>query len=196
MVPLIKSSRSLSSKAAPDRHTTTIKVDCWYDVLLTKCCYFFVLDVTGCKPSKKFNFCLLNPQNTFPKVLGINVFFVRWALVSFLVSGGFLTWVPFLLSFSYCWHMNTALYWGKWGLQLFRCCSGSYGKCMSHWYALGVILVGGHFWEGSPLFQVFSSCGWWLALWSMESQSLRNGFVTLSRLMDSNDYFSSVLEIL
>ncbi len=71
-----KSSRSWSCKAAPDHHTTTSMFDCWYDVLFMKCCVGFTPDVTGHTPSKKFNFCLISPQNICPKVLGIiKIFF-------------------------------------------------------------------------------------------------------------------------
>ncbi len=41
-----------------------------------KCCVVFMSDVTGYTPSKKFNFCLISPQNICPKVLGIiKIFF-------------------------------------------------------------------------------------------------------------------------
>lgn len=42
---------------------------------------------------------------------------------------------------SYCWIMITELYWGKWSLQFFKCCS-FISSWMSRCYALGVILVG------------------------------------------------------
>ncbi len=65
-----KLSRSWSCKAAPDHYTTTTMFDCWYDVLFMKCCVGFTPDVTGHTPSKKFNFCLISPQNICPKFLG------------------------------------------------------------------------------------------------------------------------------
>ncbi len=52
-----------SCKAAPDHHTTTTMFDCWYDVLFIKCVAGFTPDGTGHAPSKKFNFCLISPQN-------------------------------------------------------------------------------------------------------------------------------------
>ncbi len=66
--------------------------------------------VTGHTPSKKFNFCLISPQNICPKVLGIIKIFlanVRRDFVFFLVSNGFcfgtLPWMPvFAQSLSYC----------------------------------------------------------------------------------------------
>ncbi len=71
-----KWSRSWSCKAAPDHHTTTTMFDWWYDVLFMKCCVGFTPDVTGHTPSKKFNFCLISPQNICSKVLGIiKIFF-------------------------------------------------------------------------------------------------------------------------
>ncbi len=63
-----KSSRSWSCKAAPEHHTTTTMFDCWYHVLFMKCCVGFTADVMGHTPSKKFNFCLISPQNICPKV--------------------------------------------------------------------------------------------------------------------------------
>ncbi len=66
-----KSSRSWSSKTAPDHYTTTTIFYCWYDVLFLKCCVTFTPDVMGHTPSKKLNFCLVSPQSIFPKVLGI-----------------------------------------------------------------------------------------------------------------------------
>ncbi len=47
-----KSSRSWSSKTAPDHHTTTTIFYCWYDVLFLKCCVTFTPDVMGHTPSK------------------------------------------------------------------------------------------------------------------------------------------------
>ena len=64
-----KSSRSRSSKTAPDHHTTTTIFYCWYDVLFLKCSVTFTPDVMGHTPSKKFNFCLVIPE-CFPKSLG------------------------------------------------------------------------------------------------------------------------------
>ncbi len=75
-----KSSRSWSSKTAPDHHTTTTIFYCWYDVLFLKCCVTFTPDVTGHTPSKKFNFCLSQSTEYFPKSLGDNqdVFWQNW----------------------------------------------------------------------------------------------------------------------
>ncbi len=59
--------------------------------------------LTGHTPSKKFNFCLISPQNICPKVLGIiKIFFAKCetSLSVLLVSSGFclgtLPWMPFL----------------------------------------------------------------------------------------------------
>ncbi len=92
----------------------------------------FMQDVTGHTPSKKFNFCLISPQNISPKVLGIIKIFVGKCEMSLCVLFGqqwLLPWnsptdAVFAESLSYCWIMNTDLNWGKWGLQFFTCCSG------------------------------------------------------------------------
>ncbi len=126
-----KSSRSWSCKAAPDHHTTTT-FDCWYDVLFMKCCVGFTPDVTGHTSSKKFNFCCISPQNIWPKFLGIFKIcsWQMWdePLCSFW-SAVALPWnspvdAVFAQFLSYCWIRNTDLNWGKWGLQIFRCCYG------------------------------------------------------------------------
>ncbi len=65
------SSRSSNCKAAPGHHNTTTIFDCCYDVLFIKYCVGFIPDVMGHAHSKKFNFCLISPQNIFPKALEI-----------------------------------------------------------------------------------------------------------------------------
>ncbi len=127
-----KSSRSWSSKTAPDHHTTTTIFYCWYDVLFLKCCVTFTPDVMGHTPSKKFNFCLVSPQSIFPKVLGIIKMFSGKTEMSFYVlfaQQRFWSWnsamqAIFAQSLSYGGVMNTDLNWSKWGLQFFRCCCG------------------------------------------------------------------------
>ena len=148
--------------------------DCCHDVLFMKCCVSFTPDVTGRTPSKKFLFCLVSPQNIFPEVLGIiKMFFWRmwdeplcsfWSAVVFTLelSHGCI----FAQSLSYCRIINTDLNWGEWGLQIFRCCSGFFcdlldESSMRSWSNFGRPAS----WEGSPLFQVFSICGYWLSLW-------------------------------
>ncbi len=93
----------LQSSPRPSHYHTMF--DCWYDVLFMKCCVGFTPDVTGHTPSKKFNFCLISPQNICPKVLGIiKIFFGKCetSLCVLLVSSGFclgtLPWMPFLPS--------------------------------------------------------------------------------------------------
>ncbi len=119
----------LKLQSSPRHHTTTM-FDCWYDVLFMKCCVGFTPDVTGYTPSKKFNFCLIGPQNICPKVLGIiKIFFGQTSLCVLFGQQWLLPWnspmdAVFAQSLSYCWIMNTDLNWGKWGLQFFRCCSG------------------------------------------------------------------------
>ncbi len=127
-----KSSRSWSSKTAPDHHATTNIFYCWYDVLFLKCCVTFTPDVMGHTPSKKFNFCLVSPQSIFPKVLGIIKMFSGKTEMSFYVlfaQQRFWSWnsamqAIFAQSLSYGGVMNTDLNWGKWGLQFFRYCCG------------------------------------------------------------------------
>ncbi len=151
-----KSSRSWSSKTAPDHHTTTTIFYCWYDVLFLKCCVTFTPDEMGHTPSKKFNFCLVSPQSIFPKVLGSSRCFLeklRRAFMFFLLRSGFglgtLPCRPFLPSLF--------LMLESWTLTLteaseaFRCC-----------------------------------CGVFCDLLDESSQSFRNGFITFSRLIDLN----------
>ncbi len=81
MVPSIMASHP--GPEAPDHHTTTSMFDCWYDVLFMKCCVGFMPDVTGHTPSKKFNFCLISPQNIckkYPKSIGDyqDIFWQMW----------------------------------------------------------------------------------------------------------------------
>lgn len=175
--------------------------DCWYDVLFMKCYVGFTPDVTGHIPSKKLNFCRISPQSICPKVLGIIKIFlanVRWAFVYFLVSSGFclgtLPWMPFFPSLFLIvesWTMTL--------IETNEACSSLdvvLGSFMTSWMsrrcALGVILVGrpllGRFITVSPFVDNGSDHG------SLESQSLRNGFITLSRLIRQLFCFLSVLE--
>ncbi len=89
----------------------------------------------------------------------------------------------FAQSLSYCWIMNTDLNWGKWGLQFFRCCSGFFYDLLDEsllrsWSR--------HCSKFSPFVDNGSERG------LLESQSLRNGLITLSRLIHVN-YFVSHL---
>ncbi len=195
-----KSSRSWSCKAAPDHHTTTTMFDCWYDVLFMKCCVGFTPDVMGHAPSKKFNFCSISPQNICPKVLGIIKVFLGKCETNLCVLFGqqwLLPWnspmdAVFAQSLSYCWIMNTDLNWGKWGLQFFRCCSAFFYDLLDEsslrsWSNFGRPATPGkvhHCYKFSPFVDNGSDHG------SLESQSLRNGFITLSRLIDVNYYVS------
>lgn len=83
-----------------------------------------------------------------------------------------LPWCHFFLS----WIMSMDFNRDNWGLRFFRCSSVTSWMC--RWCALGVMFV-----EGSPLFHLWcvadaSHCG------SLESQNIRNVFVTVSRLTD------------
>ena len=57
-----KSSRSWSSKAALDHHTTITMFNWWYDVLFLNCCVSFTPDVTSQTSTKKFHSRLVHPQ--------------------------------------------------------------------------------------------------------------------------------------
>ncbi len=195
-----KSSRSWSSKTAPDHHTTTTIFYCWYDVLFLKCCVTFTPDVMGHTPSKKFNFWLVSPQSIFPKVLGIIKMFSDKTEMSFYVlfaQQRFSSWnsamkAIFAQSLSYGGVMNTDLNWGKWGLQFFRCCCGVFCDLLDEsslcsWGNVGRPATPGkvhHCSMFSPFVDNGSHCG------SLESQSFRNGFITFSRLIDLNYFLS------
>ncbi len=100
----------------------------------------------------------------------------------------------FAHSLSYCWIMNTDLNWGTWGMQFFRCCSGFFYDLLdesslrsrSNFGRLATPGKVHHCSKFSPFVDNGSDRG------SLESQSLRNGFITLSRLIHFN-YFVSHL---
>ena len=160
-----------------------------------KCCVIFTPDVTGCTPFKKFNFCLVCPQNIYPKVLRIiNIFLGKCETSLFFVSSGFrlgtLPWMPFLPS--------VFLMVESWTLTLTEAseaCSSldvALGSFVTSWMSrccsLGVILV------GRPVLGRFTTVPSFLHLWIMaltlKSQSLGNGFVTFSRLIHFNHFVS------
>ncbi len=173
--------------------------DCRYDDLFMKCCVGFPSDVTGHTPSKKLNSCRISPQNICPKVLGIIKLFFGKCETSLCVLFGqqwLLPWnspmdAVFAQSLSYCWIMNTDL---NWGLQFFRCCSGFFYDLLDEsslhsWSNFGRPATPGkvhHCSKFSPFVDNGSVSG------SLESQSLRNGFITLIRLIHVN-YFVSHL---
>ncbi len=99
------------------------------------------------------------------------------------------TLVLFFLS-----HSGGGLNWGKWGLQFFRCCSGFFYDLLDElslrsWSNFGRPATPGKVHHCSKFSQFVdngSDCC------SLESQSLRNGFIALSRLIHVN-YFVSHL---
>ncbi len=102
----------------------------------------------------------------------------------------------FTQSLSYCWIMNTGIIWGKWGLQFFRCCSGFFYDLLEEsslcsWSNFGRPATPGkvlHCSKFSPFVDNGSDYS------SLESQSLRNGFITRSRLILIHvNYFVSQL---
>ncbi len=148
-------------------------------------------DVTGHTPSKKFNFCLIGPQNICLKVLGIIKIFFGKCEMSLCVLFGqqwHLSWnspmdAVFAQSLSYCWIMNTDLNWGKWGLQFFRCCSRFFyylldDSVLCSWLFPATPGKVHHCSKFSPF--VDNDCS------SLESQSLRNYFITFSKLIHVN----------
>ncbi len=144
--------------------------DCWYVVLFMKLCVGFMPDVTGHTPSKKFNFCLISPQNICPKFLWIIKIFFGKCETSLCVLFGqqwLLPWnspmdAVFDQSLSYCWILNTALNWGKWGLQLFRCCSDVFYDLLDESLLRSCVNL-----VGRPLLGRFTTVPSFLHLWIM-----------------------------
>ncbi len=162
----------------------------------------FAADVTGHAPSKKFNLRLISPQNICPKFLGIiKIFFGKCEMRLCVLFGQqwLLPWnslmdAVFAQSLSYCWIINTELNWDKWGLQFFRCCSGFLYDLLDEsslrsWSNFGRPATSGkvhHCYKFSPFVDNGSDRG------SLEFQSLRNAFISLSRLMHVNYVVSHV----
>ncbi len=142
---------------------------------------------------------LLSHQSTeyLPKSLGDNqdILWQMWdePLCSFWLAMAFAMelshgcrFCPW--SLSYYWIMNTDLNWGKWGLQFFRCSSGFFYDLLDElslrsWSNFGRPTTPGtvhHCSKFSPFVDNGSDRG------SLESQSLRNGFITHSRLIHVN----------
>ncbi len=150
---------------------------------------WFYARCNGTCLSKKFNFCLMIPQNIWPKAKCETSHFF------FFDQQCLLPWnspmdAVFAQSLSYCWIMSTDLIRGKRGLRLFRCCSGLFYDFLDEssfrsWSNVGRPATHGkvhHCYKFSPFVDNGSDCG------SLESQSLINGFITLSRLIHVN-YF-------
>ncbi len=73
---LWKDVQFLKLQCTPDHHITTTMLDCCMMFLFMKYRVGFVQDVEEHTSSKKFNFCLIRPQNICQKVLGIiKIFF-------------------------------------------------------------------------------------------------------------------------
>lgn len=117
--------------------------------------------------SKRFSFCLINPQNIFLRVFTIirKIFFclnLRWVLVFFWSTESFSPCnspvnAIFAQSLCHCFVLNSDLNWGKWGLH---CYFGSFilTSWMSRHCPLGVLLEG----DSHPVvlspFHAFSVC--------------------------------------
>ncbi len=157
-------------------------------------CWFY----TRCNGKHTFQKVqLLSHQSTeyLPKSLGNNqdnfMANVRRAFVYFLSAVAFaleLSHAVFAQSVSNCWIMNTDLNLDKWGLQFFRCCSEFFYDLLDEsslcsWSNFGRPATPGkvhHCSKFSPFLDNGSDCG------SLEYQSLRNCFITLSRLINVN----------
>ncbi len=182
-----------------DHHTTTTMIDCWYDVLFMKCGVGFTPGVKGHTPSKKFNLCHISPQNICPKVLRI----IKTSLFVLFGQQWLLPWnspmdAVFAQSLSYSWVKNTDLNWGKWGLLFFRCCSEFFYDLLDElslrsWSNFGRPDTPGKVHQCSKIsLFLYNASDHGL----LESQSLRNDFITISRLIRQLFCFSSVLEFL
>lgn len=119
---------------------------------------------------------------------------LRWAFMFFYAQLQFSSWnsvmqAIFAQTLSYGGVMNTDLNWGKWGLQFLRCCYGVFcdllDKSLHPWSNFGWPAITGkvhHCSMFSPFVDNIFYCG------SLESQTLKNDFITFSRLIDLN-YF-------
>ncbi len=154
-----------------------------------KCWIGFTPDVTGHAFQKSSTFV-----SWFHRIFGQKPN-VRRDIFFFFDQQCLLPWnspmdAVFAQSLSYCWIMNTDLIRGKRGLRLFRCCSGLFYDFLDEssfrsWSNVGRPATHGkvhHCYKFSPFVDNGSDCG------SLESQSLINGFITLSRLIHFN-YF-------
>ncbi len=166
--------------------------DCGYDVLFMKCCVVFTPDVTGHAPSRKFNCCLISPQNICPKVLGIiKIFFWQmwdeplcslWSAVSFALERSHVCPVSFSWTLTLI-EANESSSSLKWVLLWLD------ESTLRSWGNFGRLATPGtvhHCSKFSPFVDNGSDRG------SLESQNLRNVFITLSRLIHVNYFVSHV----
>ncbi len=193
----------LQSSPRPSHYQHHPHVWLLYDVLFIKTCVSFMPNVTGHTPSKKFNFCLISPQDCFSISLGDNQNILGKFEMSLCVLFGqqwLLPWnspmdAIFVQSLSHCWIINIDLSLGKWGLQFFRCCSGFFYDLLDEsllrsWINFGRSTTPGkvhHCSKFSPFVNNGSDCG------SLESQNLRNDFMNLFRLIHVNYFVSHLL---
>lgn len=100
--------------------------DCWYDNIFIKCCVSFIPNVMESKPSNKFSFHLVIPQNIFPH-FSWRLSSCFWQSLCLFLSAVVVSLESpmdaiFSQFLSY-WIMNFDLNWEAWGLQFVRCCS-------------------------------------------------------------------------
>lgn len=183
----MQSSKSWGSKTARDHHTTTPMFDSCYDVPFLKCCVSFMADVTRLRLSKfqTYTFCLVSPQNIFPKDSGDHRYYFK-AIVR----------QAFVVSLSYCWIMNADLNWDIWSLQFFNLVLGSFViSWMSQRCGLGVILVGrsllGRFTTVLSFLHLCTMCHT-VVHWSAKALHPYIWLWTVYRLIGVSDFVSQV----
>ncbi len=183
---LCKVAQTLKLQSTPKpshyHHHVWLLVWCsFYEIL----CWFYA-QCNGTHTFQKVK-CLSHQSTEYlPKSLGNNQYICGKCETNPCVLGT-LPWMPFLpsLFFSYCWIMNTDLYLGKWDLQFFRCCSVLFyyhldESSLHSWSNFGRPATPGKVYncsKCSPFVDNGSDRG------SLESQSLKNGFIILSRLI-------------
>ena len=172
-----------SSPWLTHHHHVSLLVWCSFSEML---CYFFLPHVMGCTPCKKFHFCFVSPQSIFPKgeMMGI----IKMFCDKCEMGRSFWSAVVFAFELSLL-HIVESL---KWGLQCFIWCSGFFGGLLNEllmpsWSAFVRPLLG-RFTTVPCFLHSFVDNGSHRC--SLESQSLRNGFVTLFRLIDVNHFVS------
>lgn len=95
--------------------------------------------------------------------------------------------VTFAETISHCWMMNTGHTWHKLDVQSLDVVLGSFViSWMSHFLLTTPGRLHNTIYNFSPFLDNGSECG------SLESQSLRNGFVTIPRLTDVNGFGSQL----
>lgn len=127
----------------------------------------FTPDVTGLKPSKKVNFCLVSPQNIFLKVLGIiKMLFGKFELCLCVWSAVFFSLdTIFTQCLSYCvLHAESD--------ESLLCSWSNFCRLATSW-------------KGSQQLHIFSIYVFHNGSYCVSLEFLINGFSTLSRLIET-----------